>query len=72
VLGFDSAGPSVTAALQTLGDVTQAVVALAMIAGAILLVLALLEPAKHERSLQSSAARYADAQGGVKAEPRQA
>jgi NADH-quinone oxidoreductase subunit H len=72
VLAVTSAPEGVGAALQLAGDVTMAIVAIAMFVGAIALVAGLLEPTKHKRFLGSTAARFAEARGGVKPEPQQA
>ena len=72
LLGIDSAGPGVGKALKIAADVTQALLALGMVAGTVAFVVWLLEPVERQRFLASSSARFADAQGGVKPEPQQA
>jgi NADH-quinone oxidoreductase subunit H len=72
LLAIDSAGPGVGKALQFLADVSQAVVALGMVAGLVAFVVWLLEPVERTRFLASTSARFAAAQGGVKPEPQQA
>lgn len=72
VLAIDGASANVAKGFQTAADVTQAIVALAMLAGAVLFVTGLLEPVERTRFLRSTAARFAAAAGGVKATPQQA
>lgn len=72
LLAIDSAGPDVAKALRVLGDVSQAVVALGMVAGVIAFVVWILEPVERSRFLGSSSARFAEAAGGTKPEPQQA
>ncbi len=72
LLAIDSAGPGVGKALKIAADVTQALLALGMVAGTVAFVVWLLEPVERQRFLASSSARFADAQGGVKPEPQQA
>jgi len=72
VLGVESASPAVASALKIVGDVTQAVVALAILAGGVALVAGLLEPVSRQRFLRSTTARFAAAAGGTKATPQQA
>jgi NADH-quinone oxidoreductase subunit H len=67
ILAVDAAGPRVLDALETVGDLTQALVALAGMLGAVALVTWLLEPSKPRRVAVSSTARYALEEGGVKA-----
>jgi NADH-quinone oxidoreductase subunit H len=72
LLAIDSAGPGVGKALKIAADVTQAVLALGMVAGAVGFVVWLLEPVERQRFLASTSARFAAANGGVKPEPQQA
>ena len=51
---------------------TQALLGLGMIGGAVAFVVWLLEPVERQRFLASTSARMVDAQGGVKPEPQQA
>jgi NADH-quinone oxidoreductase subunit H len=72
VLAIEGASPGVSKIVQTIGDATQAVVALGMLAGAVMLVTGLLEPVERSKFLRSTAARFAAAAGGVKPTPQQA
>jgi NADH-quinone oxidoreductase subunit H len=72
VLAFDSAGPGVKSALKLLADVSQGLVALGFVAAFVALVVGLLEPVERKKFLQSTAARFAAAAGGVKASAQQA
>ena len=72
LLAVDSAGPGTAAALKVVADVTQAIVALGMLAGMVALIAGLLEPVERQRFLKSSSARFAAAAGGVKSTPQQA
>ena len=72
LLAIDSAGPGVGKALKVAADVTQALLGLGMIGGAVAFVVWLLEPVERQRFLASTSARMVDAQGGVKPEPQQA
>jgi NADH-quinone oxidoreductase subunit H len=69
---FGQAGPGVSDALQTLGDVSQAVVAVTISFLAVRMVLWLLGPVKHERTLLGSSAEQAKKRGGTKTEAMQA
>jgi NADH-quinone oxidoreductase subunit H len=66
------AGPGVGSALQTLGDLSQAVVAVTIGYLAVRLVMWMLGPVKHERTLLGSSAERAQKRGGTKSEPMQA
>ena len=66
------AGPGVGSALQTLGDLSQAVVAVTIGYLAVRLVMWMLGPVKHERTLLGSSAEQAQKRGGTKSEPMQA
>ncbi|MBK9260941.1 MAG: NADH-quinone oxidoreductase subunit H [Polyangiaceae bacterium] len=72
VLAARSAGPAVASWLKILADLSQALIAVLTLAGFVALVVGLLEPVERKKFLASSAARFAAAMGGVKAEPRQA
>ena len=62
----------VESGLGFLGDVTQAVVALAMCAAVLAFFFGLVEPVKRQKIILSTAQRFAAAAGGVRATPRQA
>ncbi len=72
VLAIDGAGPGVQSALKIASDLSQALVAFGALAGAVALVVGLLEPVERKKFLRSSAARFANAAGGTKATPQQA
>jgi NADH-quinone oxidoreductase subunit H len=72
VLAIQSGGPGVASVMKIAADVTQAIVALGAVAGVVALVMGLLEPVERKKFLQSTAARFAEAAGGTKAEPQQA
>ncbi|MFT3775209.1 MAG: NADH-quinone oxidoreductase subunit H [Minicystis sp.] len=72
VLALHFAGPGAASITRMIGDITQAIVAVGALAGFVALVVGLLEPAERNKFLQSSAARFAAAAGGTKAEPQQA
>jgi NADH-quinone oxidoreductase subunit H len=72
VLAIRSAGPATASWMKLLGDLSQGLVALLTLVGFVALVVGLLEPVERKKFLASSAARFAAAMGGVKAEPRQA
>ncbi len=72
VVAIDHGSPSLGAALQTLGDVTQFIVAIAMFAFPVYIVSLMLRPTKHGQFLQSTTNRFAAAAGGVKPSPMQA
>ena len=72
VLALDGASPGVGDTVKVVADVTQAVVALAMLAGAVALVAGLLEPMQHKNLLRSTTARFAAAAGGTRASAQQA
>jgi NADH-quinone oxidoreductase subunit H len=72
VVALDGASANVGKALQTLGDLTQALVAVGMFAFPIYVVSLLLRPTKHGQFLQSTSARLAAAAGGTKPAPMQA
>jgi len=72
VLAIDSAPAGVQSTAQLLGDITQAIVALGILAGFVALIVGLLEPVERQRFLRSTAARFAAAAGGTKAAPQQA
>ena len=72
LLAIDGAGPAVASALQLAADITQALVAIGMLVGAVALVTWLLEPPSRKRVVVSTSARYAAAAGGVKPTEMQA
>lgn len=72
VMAVRNAGPATASWLKLLGDLSQGLVALLTLVGFVALVVGLLEPVERKKFLASSAARFAAAMGGVKAEPRQA
>ena len=72
LLGIGQGGPSLSAVLDVLGDLTQALVLLAGIAGILGFISALLAPPREHKRVVSSSATFADAQGGTKATPMQA
>ena len=72
LLGIDSAGPAVHAALKLAADVSQALIAVAALVGAVAFVTWLLEPAKFRRVARGTAARYTAAKGGIKPTKMQA
>jgi NADH-quinone oxidoreductase subunit H len=65
ILAVQEAGPSVLRALRVAGDLSEALVAFAGIAVAIVFVRFLLEPAKHRRVVASTSAKYAALAGGT-------
>lgn len=72
LLAIQGAGPGVQSVVKVILDVTQAIVAVGALAAVIALVVGVLEPVERKKFLQSSAARFAAAAGGTKAEPQQA
>ncbi|APR85105.1 NADH-ubiquinone oxidoreductase chain H [Minicystis rosea] len=72
VLALENGGPGVQSVMRVLGDITQGIVALGAVAAFVALVVGLLEPVERKKFLQSTAARFAAAAGGTKAEPQQA
>ena len=66
LLAIDGGGPAVSKAIDFAADVTQALIALGMLAAAVALVTWLLEPAKQRRVVESTSARFASAAGGVR------
>lgn len=72
VMAVRTAGPGVASWLKILADLSQGLVALLTLMGFVALIVGLLEPVERKKFLSSSAARFAAAMGGVKAEPRQA
>jgi NADH-quinone oxidoreductase subunit H len=68
VLGIDGASPAVTRVVRLLGDLSQAAVALGGLAVVVMFLSWLVEPARHQRFLRSSAARYAAAAGGIRSD----
>ncbi len=73
VLAIDGASAGVQGAFKTAADVTQAIVAVGILAGGVAVIVGLLEPPTHKRFLKSTAARFATAMGKEpKASPQQA
>ncbi|MEZ4443222.1 MAG: complex I subunit 1 family protein [Polyangiaceae bacterium] len=72
LVGIDGGGPGVQKVVTILGDLTQAVVALVGLIGAVAFVTWLLEPSKRRRLVMGTAGRYADNAGGVKPTEMQA
>jgi NADH-quinone oxidoreductase subunit H len=72
LLLVDNGGPQVAAAFKVLGDVSQAVVAIAITTGVVMLVVGMFGRRKHRQSLVGSSAKYAEELGGVKETPMQA
>lgn len=72
VLAADQAGPGMAGTLKTLADISQAVLAIGMMVGAVALIVGLLEPQSHKRFIKSTAARLAAQIGGTKATTQQA
>ncbi|HHH31722.1 MAG TPA: NADH-quinone oxidoreductase subunit H, partial [Polyangiaceae bacterium] len=72
LLAIDGGGETVTSAMTFLSDISQGVVALVGLLGAVAFVTWLLEPSKRRRMVVSTSARYADAAGGVKPSEMQA
>jgi len=58
--------------LAFLGDVTQALVAIGMVAAVLAIFFGLVEPAKRQRLMLSTAQKFAAVTGGVRVTPRQA
>jgi NADH-quinone oxidoreductase subunit H len=71
-LALDNAGPQVNSALKVAGDVTQAILAVAIPYGLARVLIGLFAPVKHQRTLLGSSAEVAAKRGGTKAEPMQA
>jgi NADH-quinone oxidoreductase subunit H len=72
LLGIQEGGPGVAGVLETLGDVSQAVVLLLMAFGIIAAISALLAPRRRRLRSVSSSATFAEAEGGTKLRPMQA
>ena len=72
MLAVDAAGADVAELIDVVFKITQLLIALAGLVGAVALVTWLLEPPKPTRVIRSSSARYAAAAGGVKATEMQA
>lgn len=66
ILGVQAGGAGVESVLSAIGDVTQAIVAVASLLGAVALITGLLEPSRPKQVAVSSTARYALEAGGVK------
>lgn len=72
MLAIDSAGVGVSNALGIAAQVTQLLIVVGGLVGFVSLVSFILKPVDRKRTVVSSAARYAAAQGGVKSAPMQA
>jgi NADH-quinone oxidoreductase subunit H len=72
LLAIGEGGLGLSRALETLGDVSQAVVLVAMVVGIIAFIAALLAPTRKRARNVSSSATYAEAEGGTKLTPMQA
>ncbi len=72
LLAIREAGTGLSNALEVLGDVTQALVLLAGVAGLIALISSILAPPRRHARSVSSSATFAEAQGGTKMSPMQA
>jgi NADH-quinone oxidoreductase subunit H len=66
LLGLEAAGPEMQEMLVVAADVTQAIVFIGGLGAGVALVTWLLEPPEHRRVVGSTAARFAEASGGVK------
>ncbi|MGO8992194.1 MAG: complex I subunit 1/NuoH family protein, partial [Polyangiaceae bacterium] len=71
-LALDRLGPQVSSGLEVVGSVTQAVVAVAILAAVVLVVVGMMTPRKHRQTLAGTAAKFAEALGGSKETPMQA
>jgi NADH-quinone oxidoreductase subunit H len=71
-LALDKVGPAATDALKFVGDVTQAIVAVALAYFGVRAVIGFFSPVKHQRDVIGSSATTAAERGGTKAEPMQA
>jgi NADH-quinone oxidoreductase subunit H len=67
LLAIEAGGPTVTAAIDMLCDLSQALVALASLGAAVALITWMLEPRVPRPIVEGSSARFAAAAGGVKA-----
>jgi NADH-quinone oxidoreductase subunit H len=65
MLAIQSASPAVVRGLDTLADVTQAIVAIGGFFAVASLIWFLLQPAEHRRMLASTSARFAAMAGGT-------
>jgi NADH-quinone oxidoreductase subunit H len=72
LLAIDGGSPALKSAMDFIGDVTQGLIALVALVGAVAFVTWLLEPSKRKRLVVGTSARYADAAGGVKPTEMQA
>ena len=72
LLAIDQGGEGLSAGLQTLGDISQAAVALGGLAMVVWFVTWAVRPIRHEQLVVSTSARLAAARGGVKTSPMQA
>jgi NADH-quinone oxidoreductase subunit H len=72
LLGITSVGGQLAEALDVVASVTQALVALGIVAGVVLLVVGMGTKREHRKTLAGTAARFAEALGGSKETPMQA
>jgi NADH-quinone oxidoreductase subunit H len=72
ILAVDRGGVAISNALDVAAEICQAVVVLVGAAVAVWFVLLLVRPVHRTKKIVSSSAKYAEAQGGVKATPMQA
>ncbi|MGH7295859.1 MAG: complex I subunit 1/NuoH family protein, partial [Polyangiaceae bacterium] len=71
-LALDRAGPGASDALKLAADVTQGVVAVAILFFVVRGAVGFFAPVKHRRDLAGTSARYASRRGGTKTSPMQA
>jgi NADH-quinone oxidoreductase subunit H len=72
LLAIAEGGPSVASVLDVLGDLSQALVLVAIVGGIVAAIAAVLAPARRHTRAVSSSAQFAAAQGGTKISPMQA
>jgi NADH-quinone oxidoreductase subunit H len=71
-LALDKGGAAASDALKIAGDVTQAIVAVAMTYLAVRVVIGFFAPVEHQRDIVGSSAAFSEKRGGTKAAPMQA
>jgi NADH-quinone oxidoreductase subunit H len=71
-LAIDRAGPQVSSALDVAASITQAAIAVALLAAVVIGVVGMRSKREHRKSLAGTAARFAEALGGSKETPMQA
>jgi NADH-quinone oxidoreductase subunit H len=71
-LAIERLGPQASSALELVGSITQAIVAVAITAGVVGAVVGWITPRKHRQSMAGTAAKFAEALGGSKETPMQA